>query len=359
MTQPANPIFSPTSGSFIGAQTITITCPTIGASIYYRLDGGYPDTTSTPYTVPFLLPLSATINAIALKSGQYSNVSTAWYSIWIQPDRIDILQKKMFDVMPSYPTPITGPRLGRTRIYAAAVAGSPFMVITTPTGLPVPLPSLDSLNPGLEAQIAAAILQMREGGVMERVDLDGTPPDYVGPIEPATDWTPANAAYWIFQAVADPKGGANDVFLDQWGRMLQVPRLQEEPDNVYALRIIREVTMPYTTNIGMAELLDLMLGVSGTKVFEAIDYFGYPPRLNDGHRLNSGQRLAEIGIFNITDWGCTFTVLLPVNFDINGKIWNGSQSFTNQDVNNLVNRRKAAGTRKVATFTPSAVYPDQ
>lgn len=45
---------------------VTITCATAGASILYSVDGTYP---TLPYTVPVNVPGSATVRAVATKSG--------------------------------------------------------------------------------------------------------------------------------------------------------------------------------------------------------------------------------------------------------------------------------------------------
>lgn len=72
MTAPesvAAPVVDPNGGSFTDAQTVTITCATEGASIYYTTDGSDPTTESTLYTGAFELTESATVKAIAVKNG--------------------------------------------------------------------------------------------------------------------------------------------------------------------------------------------------------------------------------------------------------------------------------------------------
>ena len=65
----AAPVIDPKGGSFIGEQTVTITCETEGARIYYTTDGSDPTANSTLYTGAFTLTASATVKAVAVKDG--------------------------------------------------------------------------------------------------------------------------------------------------------------------------------------------------------------------------------------------------------------------------------------------------
>lgn len=68
--QVASPSISPSGGSYTSMQLITITCLTIGATVYYTTDGTTPDNTSTAYTGVIALSSNmTTIKVIACKAG--------------------------------------------------------------------------------------------------------------------------------------------------------------------------------------------------------------------------------------------------------------------------------------------------
>ena len=82
----ATPTFSPAAGTYTGAQSVTISCATAGASIHYTMDGSIPTTASTLYASPINVSASVTIKAIAAKSGMTdSAVATAAYVINAAP----------------------------------------------------------------------------------------------------------------------------------------------------------------------------------------------------------------------------------------------------------------------------------
>ena len=77
----AAPVIDPNGGSFTGEQTVTITCETEGARIYYTTDGSDPTADSTLYTGAFTLTESATVKAIAVKDGcPASEIVTATFT---------------------------------------------------------------------------------------------------------------------------------------------------------------------------------------------------------------------------------------------------------------------------------------
>ena len=66
----ATPTFTPNGASnFTGTQSVTISCTTAGAKIYYTTDGTTPTTSSTHYTAPLSLTVTTTVKAIAVKEG--------------------------------------------------------------------------------------------------------------------------------------------------------------------------------------------------------------------------------------------------------------------------------------------------
>jgi len=80
--QAESPTFSPAGGNFITAQTVSLSCTTEGATIYYTTDGSTPTTSSTAYSQPITVSSTTTIKAIAAAEGyQNSTVAEATYTI--------------------------------------------------------------------------------------------------------------------------------------------------------------------------------------------------------------------------------------------------------------------------------------
>jgi hypothetical protein len=79
----AAPSFSPPPGTYTGTQSVAITSGTSSASIRYTLDGSTPTaTTGTVYSGPVSIASSATLKAIAFKSGMTdSTVTSGAYTI--------------------------------------------------------------------------------------------------------------------------------------------------------------------------------------------------------------------------------------------------------------------------------------
>ena len=66
----ATPVASPKGGSVAAGTTVTLSCATDGAKIYYTTDGSTPSASSTEYTsTPIDITAAATIKAIAVKEG--------------------------------------------------------------------------------------------------------------------------------------------------------------------------------------------------------------------------------------------------------------------------------------------------
>ncbi|MDD7581240.1 MAG: chitobiase/beta-hexosaminidase C-terminal domain-containing protein, partial [Treponema sp.] len=65
----ATPEFSVASGAVDSGTTVTITCSTEGAKIYYTTDGTEPTASSTEYTGAISVTTAVTVKAIAVKDG--------------------------------------------------------------------------------------------------------------------------------------------------------------------------------------------------------------------------------------------------------------------------------------------------
>lgn len=97
-TVPAPPTFSPASGEYTDAQTVTITAAE-GTTIYYTTDGTEPDAQKAEqvYTEPVTISQTATLKAIAVK-GAISEVASAEYKITATTLQGDVNGDKKVDV---------------------------------------------------------------------------------------------------------------------------------------------------------------------------------------------------------------------------------------------------------------------
>ncbi len=85
----AIPVASPAAGAYTGAQTVTLTDTTTGATICYTTDGSTPTATTagtcsagTTYTAPIAVSATTTIHAIGTLAGNTnSGVLTSTYTI--------------------------------------------------------------------------------------------------------------------------------------------------------------------------------------------------------------------------------------------------------------------------------------
>ena len=75
------PAFSLEPGSYVGTQSVEISCATEGANIFYTTDGTTPTAESTAYTGAISVTESATIKAIAINGEDKSQVASAAYTI--------------------------------------------------------------------------------------------------------------------------------------------------------------------------------------------------------------------------------------------------------------------------------------
>lgn len=82
LSQVATPTFSPAAGSYASTQSVTIACATSGATIYYTTDSSTPTTSSSAYSGAISVSATATVKALAVKSGMAdSAVGSAAYTI--------------------------------------------------------------------------------------------------------------------------------------------------------------------------------------------------------------------------------------------------------------------------------------
>ena len=78
----ATPVIAPNGGEIEAGTTISISCATEGATIYYSTNGGEP---TTVYSAPFALNEAATVKAIAVKDGwNDSEIATASFTIKVE-----------------------------------------------------------------------------------------------------------------------------------------------------------------------------------------------------------------------------------------------------------------------------------
>jgi len=84
ITPVSTPIFNPPAGRYSIAQDITISCPTLGATIHYSTNGTDPTENSPVYNSPIQIVTSTTLKARAYKNSLFpSNVAIANYEISI------------------------------------------------------------------------------------------------------------------------------------------------------------------------------------------------------------------------------------------------------------------------------------
>jgi hypothetical protein len=77
----ATPSISLATGTYSGAQEVTISDSTPGSTIYYTTDGTAPTSTSLTYTGPISIAVSSTLRAIAVLQGSQSSIASSTLTI--------------------------------------------------------------------------------------------------------------------------------------------------------------------------------------------------------------------------------------------------------------------------------------
>ena len=89
-TPAATPTFTPPAGVYTGAQQVTISDSTPGATIFYTTNGTTPTASSTPYTAAIPVSKTTTIKAIASAAESLNSaVATAEYRLGLTTWRRD------------------------------------------------------------------------------------------------------------------------------------------------------------------------------------------------------------------------------------------------------------------------------
>lgn len=154
--QVATPAFTPPAGNYTTDQSVTLSTTTVGATIYYTLDGSTPTALSTLYTGAILITgngISKAIKVIAFKDGASSPIGSALYRInyvatatptfspaagmFLSPQNISISTTTVGATIyytTDGTTPTTGSILYSSPIHIWGVTGKTIKAITTKTG---------------------------------------------------------------------------------------------------------------------------------------------------------------------------------------------------------------------------------
>ena len=77
----AKPTFTPDAGTYYNSVTVSIACATEGATVYYTTDGADASEQSLVYNGPITINQTTELKAVAVKDGQLSYQTTAFYLI--------------------------------------------------------------------------------------------------------------------------------------------------------------------------------------------------------------------------------------------------------------------------------------
>jgi hypothetical protein len=128
-TQVATPTISPVTGSYVAPVTVTITCPTPEAQIYYTVSGNLPviGTGFTRlYTGPFILSANTTVRAMAVKTGLNNSLVAVSFLTISNPGKV---QNPVI-------TPGTGTYSGTQNVSISTATSGASIYFTTNGNLP-------------------------------------------------------------------------------------------------------------------------------------------------------------------------------------------------------------------------------
>lgn len=132
----ATPKFTPAAGSYDVSQSVSISCSTPGATIYYTTDGTTPTASSNVYNGAIIVNSTTTIKAFATKDGlDDSNVATATYTFQCATPTFSVPGGSYNDVQSIYLETTT---VGAT-IYYTTNGTEPTASSTRYTGSPIVL----------------------------------------------------------------------------------------------------------------------------------------------------------------------------------------------------------------------------
>ena len=132
----ATPKFTPAAGSYDVSQSVSISCSTPSATIYYTTDGTTPTTSSNVYNGAIPVNSTTTIKAFATKAGlDDSNVATATYTFQCATPTFSVEAGSYEDVQSIYLATTT---VGAT-IYYTTNGADPTSSSTRYTGDPIVL----------------------------------------------------------------------------------------------------------------------------------------------------------------------------------------------------------------------------
>lgn len=132
----ATPKFTPAAGSYDVSQSVSISCSTPGATIYYTTDGTNPTSSSNVYNGAIVVNSTTTIKAFATKDGlDNSNVATAIYTFQCATPTFSVEAGSYNDVQSIYLATTT---IGAT-IYYTTNGDAPTSSSTRYTGSPIVL----------------------------------------------------------------------------------------------------------------------------------------------------------------------------------------------------------------------------